>query len=50
MARGTCAARDCKLDEESLQVTLGGETVEVCSDDCAKKLKEAGASVKARRR
>ena len=44
MADKTCAACDYKLDGNAIQVTVGGKTVEVCCDDCAKKLHEATAS------
>jgi hypothetical protein len=37
----TCAACDCALDAESISVKIGGRTVEVCCEDCAKRLKEA---------
>ena len=37
----TCAACDCKLDEGAIKVKLGGRVVEVCCDECARKLKEA---------
>lgn len=37
----TCAACDCKLDESAIKVKLGGKTVEVCCDECARQLKEA---------
>lgn len=40
----TCAACDCPLDETAFQVRLGGKAVEVCCDDCARKLKEAHVS------
>lgn len=40
----TCAACDCDLDETAIKVKIGGKTVEVCCDDCAKRLKEADAS------
>jgi hypothetical protein len=40
MHEKTCAACDCKLDV-SVKVTIGGETVEVCCDECAQKIKEA---------
>jgi len=46
----TCAARDCKLDGDFITVTIGGKAVEVCCDDCARKLKEAHASAAAPRR
>lgn len=32
---GTCAACDCELDETPIKVTIGGNTVEVCCEDCA---------------
>lgn len=41
MTEKTCAACDYKLDDNAIQVKLGGKTVEVCCDDCARKLKEA---------
>jgi hypothetical protein len=44
MAQKTCAACDCKLDETSIKVRIGGKTVEVCCEECAQKLKEAHAS------
>lgn len=37
----TCAACDCELDDNAFQIKIGGKTVEVCCDDCARKLKEA---------
>jgi hypothetical protein len=37
----TCAACDCKLDANSIKVEIGGKTVEVCCDECARRLKEA---------
>ena len=40
----TCAACDCKLDEGAIKVKLGGKIVEVCCDECARKLKEAHSS------
>ena len=40
-AEKTCAACDCKLDDSAIKVKLGGKTVEVCCDECARKLKEA---------
>ena len=40
----TCAACDCDLDDRPIKVKIGGKTVEVCCDDCAKRLKEADAS------
>ena len=41
---GTCAACDCELDENAVQVTIGGNTVEVCCDECAQALREAEAA------
>jgi pimeloyl-ACP methyl ester carboxylesterase len=43
MPEKTCAACDCNLDANSIKVKIGGETVEVCCDECARKLKEAHA-------
>jgi pimeloyl-ACP methyl ester carboxylesterase len=44
MAEKTCAACDCNLDANFIRVKIGGKTVEVCCDECARKLKEAHAS------
>lgn len=44
MVEKTCAACDCKLDENAIKVKIGRETVEVCCDECAQKLKEASSS------
>jgi hypothetical protein len=44
MTEKTCAACDCKLDENSIKVRLDGKTVEVCCDECAQKLQEAHRS------
>ena len=44
MVETTCAACDCKLDVNSINVKIGGKTVEVCCDECAQKLKEARTS------
>ncbi len=46
MLEKTCAACDCKLDENLIEVKIGGKTVEVCCDECALKLKEANSSAK----
>jgi len=43
----TCAACDCDLDGNSIKVNIGGKAVEVCCDECARKLKEAHASAAA---
>jgi UrcA family protein len=44
MAERTCAACDCKLEGDPIQVRIGGKAVEVCCEDCALKLREAQAS------
>ena len=44
MSERTCAACDCELDAEAIKVTIGGQTVEVCCEDCARALREADAS------
>lgn len=44
MSEKTCAACDCELDENAIQVKIGGKTVEVCCDECASRLKESYAS------
>jgi hypothetical protein len=49
MVEKTCAACDCKLDANSVEVKIGGKTVEVCCDECAEKLREAHASATASR-
>ncbi len=43
MSEKTCAACDCELDGSAITVTVGGRTVEVCCEECARKLQEAGA-------
>jgi hypothetical protein len=35
MAERTCAACDCQLDTDVIQVKIGGRTVEVCCEDSA---------------
>ena len=47
MTQKTCAACDYELDATAITVSIGGKTVEVCCDDCARKLKEAQASAAA---
>src|SRR5262249_13976883 len=47
MVEKTCAACDCDLDANSIKVKIGGKTVEVCCDECARNLKEAHASAAA---
>jgi hypothetical protein len=49
MKEKTCAACDCKLDGGAIKVKLGGQTVEACCEDCARKLNEAHASARGRR-
>ena len=43
----TCAACDCELDSTAITVKVGGRTVEVCCEECARSLKEADASASA---
>ena len=43
MKAKTCAACDSELDASAIKVTVGGKTVEVCCEDCARKLNEAQA-------
>jgi ribosome-binding protein aMBF1 (putative translation factor) len=49
MSEITCAACDCKLDGNPIEVKIGGKTVEVCCDECALKLREAHSSTAARK-
>jgi hypothetical protein len=44
MSDETCAACDCELDANRIEVKVGGKTVEVCCDECAEKLNEAQVS------
>ena len=44
MNERTCAACDCKLGAEVINVPVGGKTVEVCCESCAVALKEAYVS------
>ena len=46
MAAKTCAACDCELDANAIKVKVGGRAVEVCCEDCAKRLREADASAR----
>jgi hypothetical protein len=43
MTYKTCAACDCRIEGAAIKVTVGGKTVDVCCDDCAKALNEAYA-------
>ncbi|WP_309085647.1 hypothetical protein [Chelativorans sp.] len=47
MSERTCAACDGELDENAINVTIGGRTVEVCCEECAVKLNEAHAAAQA---
>ena len=47
MGEKTCAACDCKLVSNSIEVKIGGRTVEVCCEECAQKLHEAQRSAAA---
>ncbi|MEZ2223674.1 hypothetical protein [Rhizobium sp. RCC_161_2] len=47
MSQRTCAACDCELDAETINVKLGGKTVEVCCEECAQALNEAEAAISA---
>ena len=44
MTLKTCAACDCELDADPIEVKIGGHTVEVCCVDCARALNEAAAA------
>ena len=44
MTTKTCAACDCELDANPIKVKLGGNTVEVCCEECAQSLREANAA------
>lgn len=44
MTERTCAACDCVLGDDVINVKVGGRTVEVCCEDCAIALNEAFAS------
>jgi hypothetical protein len=48
MIEKSCAACDCALDGNAIKVTIGGHVVEVCCEDCAHKLREAGAAARAK--
>ena len=48
MVEKTCAACDCKLDVNPIEVRIGVKTVEVCCDECAQRLKEASATARRR--
>jgi len=44
MTAKTCAACDCELDANAIKVKVGGNTVEVCCEECAQTLREAYAA------
>lgn len=46
MSAKTCAACDYELDENAIKVEIGGKTVEVCCEECARALREAHAAAK----
>jgi hypothetical protein len=45
MTGKTCAACDYELDENAIQVKVGGKTFEVCCDECVQKLEAAYGEV-----
>jgi len=47
MKERTCAACDCALDANAVNVTIGGKPVEVWCDECAQTLREATAGLDA---
>jgi len=49
MTAKTCAACDCELDAGAIKVKIGGNTVEVCCEQCAQALKEADATTSGKR-
>ncbi len=44
MEAKTCAACDEALDDNAIEVKIGGRTVEVCCEECAVKLRESYAA------
>jgi hypothetical protein len=44
MTAKACAACDCELDANAIEVRIRGNTVEVCCDECAETLREAHTS------
>ena len=49
MTHRTCAACDCELGPEPIKVTIGGNIVEVCCEECAEDLRSARASAQRQR-
>ncbi len=45
MSEKTCAARGEIMVGDTIKVTIGGRTVEVCCEECARKLTAAKAAV-----
>lgn len=43
MSQKTCAVCDDTLDATVIEVKIGDQTVEVCCEECAGKLREAAA-------
>jgi hypothetical protein len=43
MTGKTCAACDCKLDANAIKVRIDSQVVEVCCEECARKLRAARA-------
>lgn len=44
MAEKTCAACDYPLDDNAIEVKIGGKTVAACCEECAVQLREAYVS------
>jgi hypothetical protein len=44
MAAKTCAACDYPLDDQAIEVTVGGKAVEVCCEECAQRLRDGQVS------
>ena len=48
MSERTCAACDYAIEDDGIKVTIGGEVVEVCCQECADVLQEAHAAARGR--
>ena len=46
MTERTCATCECRLDESAINVNIGTRVVEVCCDECARKLGETAPDKK----
>lgn len=44
----SCAACDCEIEGEAINVTIGGEVIEVCCQECADALQEAHRAARGR--